>query len=116
MTPGYYWVRCEHNVDWEPAQWDGARWHWIGDDEAAIPASIGEPLSAPKLMRPAMALVPIEPTAKMVEAAFFDYIGYERKGPSKPAWNARTMWSTMLRTWADQAAKEAAKIPADQKQ
>jgi hypothetical protein len=41
-------------------------------------------------------LVPIEPDEKMMAAAWADYIAYESIGPQKPAWNARTMWRTML--------------------
>jgi hypothetical protein len=42
-------------------------------------------------------VVPVEPTQKMLESAFYDYLGYERKGPQKPAWNGRSMWAAMLR-------------------
>ncbi len=41
-------------------------------------------------------LVPIDPTKAMIDAAFADYCAYERQGPEKPAWNARTMWRAML--------------------
>lgn len=49
VEPGYYWVKCEDNAVWEPAEWDGERWSWIGDDEAALPMKIGPRLSPPEL-------------------------------------------------------------------
>ena len=54
-------------------------------------------------------MVPVEPTQKMIEAAFYAYMDYEKLGPNKPAWNARSMWATMLLTWENEAAKEQAK-------
>lgn len=47
MLRGYYWVKCESNADWEPAEWDGNRWIWLGDDEAALPAEIGPYIHPP---------------------------------------------------------------------
>jgi len=37
-----------------------------------------------------------EPTLAMNNAALHDYMGYERQGPNKPAWNSKTMWTAMI--------------------
>lgn len=39
-----------------------------------------------------------EPTQAMLDAALHNYLGYERQGPTKPVWNGKTMWQTMIRT------------------
>ncbi len=43
-----------------------------------------------------MVMVPREPTKEMIEAAFHDYMEYERQGPTKPSWNCLTMWEAMI--------------------
>ena len=54
-----------------------------------------------------MVLVPMEPTNKMMEAALYDYLGYEKQGPNKSPWNARSMWDAMLIAWENEIKPHA---------
>jgi hypothetical protein len=44
----------------------------------------------------ALVMVPRRPTAKMQEAALYDYLAFEREGKRDTPWNCNTMWRAML--------------------
>ena len=58
------------------------------------------------LERAGYVIVPKEPTQRMLDHAFINYMGYERQGPSKSAWNGRSMWNAMILAFTSAVCEE----------